>query len=330
MISIFRQKTPGNIFVLLLFGFLLKMPLFLHPKPLVATQNDADLYHGLLNVLRSTGPGNAMLGSLLALILLYVQAFMINYFMNEFRMLGKATFLPAMAYLLLTSLLPEWNYLSSPLVAATFILWALIVLYRLYNVQVARGPIFNIGLLLGIASYIYFPSAAFLLCFLVGMMVLKPFRLNEVILFLLGCVTPYYFYGSYLFLTGNLSFASFMPHVSVKVPQLRSTVWLAASTVLLTIPFLLGGFFVQSHLHKMLIQVRKNWSILLLYLVLAFFVPFINTYETFSNWILVAAPFACFHAATYFFLPKTWLSNLLFFVIAGYVVYLQYATTLWQ
>ena len=326
----FRQKTPGNIFVLLLFGFLMKMPLFLYPRPLAATQNDADLYHGLVRMLQSSGAGSALLASLLALLLLYIQALMINYFMNEFRLLGKPTFLPAMAYLLLTSLLPEWNFLSSPLVASTFTLWGIILLFRLYNLQVARGPIFNIGLLLGISSYIYFPAAAFLLCFLLGMMILKPFRFNEIILFLLGCLTPYYFYGTYLFLTGNLSFASFIPHVSVKVPDVRSTVWLAVSTLLLAIPFLLGGFFVQSHLHKMLIQVRKNWSILLLYLILAFFVPFINTNSSFDNWVLVAAPFACFHAATYFFLSNKWVANILFFLTVGYIIYLQYGTTLWQ
>ena len=306
------------------------MPLFLYPKPLAATQNDADLYHGLVRMLLSTGPGNALLGAALAFVLLYIQALMLNYFMNEFRMITKPTYLPAMAYLLLTSLLPEWNFLSSPLVATTFILWAIIKLFRLYNVQVARGPVFNIGLLLGISSYIYFPAAAFLVCFLMGMMILKPFRFNEVVLFLLGCLTPYYFYGTYLFLTDNLSFASFVPHLSVKVPEVRSTIWLAASTLLLTIPFLLGGFYVQSHLHKMLIQVRKNWSILLLYLLLAFFVPFINTYASFSNWILIVAPFACFHAATYFYLPRLWFASLLFFVTLGFVLYLQYGTPMWQ
>src|SRR5215203_4943969 len=114
------------------------MPLFLYPKPLATTENDADLYHGLVRMLLSAGSGSALLGSALAFFLLYVQALMINYFMNEFRMVGKPTYLPALAYLLLTSLLPEWNFLSSPLVATTFILWTIINLFRLYNVQVAR------------------------------------------------------------------------------------------------------------------------------------------------------------------------------------------------
>lgn len=306
------------------------MPLFLYPKPVVATQNDAELYHALVQWILSAGTGSALLASVTAFVLLYAQALMINYFINAFRMISKPTYLPAMAYLLLTTLLPEWNFLSSPLVATTLVLWAIIILFRLYNVQVARGPVFNIGLLLGLSSYLYFPAAAFLLCFLLGMMVLKPFRLNEVVLFLIGCLTPYYFYGTYLFLTNNLSIETFLPHVWLRVPDVKSSVWLAVSTVLLALPFLIGGFYVQSHLHKMLIQVRKNWSIILLYLVLAFFVPFINTSASFSTWILVAAPFACFHAAAYFYIPKKWLSNALFFLTAGFIIYLEYGTPLWH
>lgn len=316
--------------MLLIFGLLLKMPLFLFPKPVVATENDADFYHGLVRWLQSSGPNSALLASVVAFVLLYAQALMINYFMNEFRMVGKPTYLPAMAYLLLTTLLPEWNFLSSPLVATTLILWMISILFRLYNVEIARGPVFNMGLLLGVSSYLYFPAAAFLLCFLLGMMILKPFRLNEVVLFLLGCLTPYYFYGAYLFLNDNLSFKSFLPHVWVNVPDVKSSIWLAVSTLLLTIPFLIGGFYVQSHLHKMLIQVRKNWSIILLYLMLAFFVPFINTYASFSNWILIVASFACFHAAAYFYLPKKWLAHALFFLTVGYIVYLQYFTPTWH
>jgi hypothetical protein len=326
----FRQKSPGNIIVLLIFGLLLKLPLFLYPKQITATENDEDYYHWLLAGINSLGTNNAFICSLLSFFLLYVQALMINYLINEFRLITKQTYLPAMAYLLITTLLPEWNFLSSPLVASTFIIWIFIKLFRLHNMTNARGQIFNIGLLLGISSYIYFPSAVFLICILLGLIVIKPFRPNEVFLFLMGCLTPYYFLGTYLFLIDKLSFANFFPHVSVRVLHIKGTIWLAASTLLLAIPFLLGGYFIQTYLHKMLIQVRKAWSVLLLYLLLAFFVPFINSNSSFSNWILVAAPFACFHASTYYYPEKRWMPNTLFFLTTGYILYLQYGTKLWH
>ena len=326
----FRQKSPGNLLLLFFFGLALKLPLFLWPKAAVATQNDEDFYGWLLQWFASAGNAKALLCSAMAFVLLYVQAVMVNYLVNEYRLMPKPTYLPAMAYLLLTSLLPEWSYLSSPLVAATFVLWAFNKLFRLYNQPEARGSVFNVGLLLGIASYFYFPSACFLLCALLGLIILKPFRLHEAVLFLVGCLTPYYFMVTILFLTDKLSIASFFPHLSLQTPVVRSNVWLAVSILLLAIPFLAGGFFVQSHLHKMLIQVRKAWSILLFYLLLAFFVPFVNTDSTFNNWVLLAVPFACFHASTYFYAVKKWIPNLLLLLTAGYIFYVQYGTAVWR
>jgi hypothetical protein len=330
VVSMFRQKSPGNIIVLLIFGLLLKMPLFLYPKQTSATQNDEDYYHWLISGINSLGANNALTCSLFSFLLLYAQALMINYLISEFRLITKQTYLPGMAYLLITTLVPEWNFLSSPLVATTFILWIFIKLFRLYNMTNARGQIFNMGLLLGISSYIYFPAASFIICILLGLIIIKPFRLNEVFLFLMGCFTPYYFLGAWLFLNDKLSFASFFPHVAIKLPDVKSNIWLAASTLLLAIPFLIGGYFIQSHLHKMLIQVRKAWSVLLLYLLLAFFVPFVNSSSSFSHWILVAAPFACFHASTYYYPEKRWMPNMLFFITVSYILYLQYGTKLWQ
>ena len=60
--------------------------------------------------LLAPGESNAVESSVVAFFLLYVQALLINYLVNEHRMTSRQTFLPAMAYLLITSLFPEWNY----------------------------------------------------------------------------------------------------------------------------------------------------------------------------------------------------------------------------
>lgn len=327
MIAIFKQKSPGNVAVLFLFGLLLKLPLFLHPKQIVARPIDGRLYQWLIARFPTE---HFILYSLIAFALLYIQALMINFLVNEYRLIAKPTYLPAMAYILITSLMPEWNNLSSPLLANTFIIWMFIYLFKLYNSGNANAQVYNIGLLAGITSYIYFPSAAFIVCVLLGLMILKPFRINEIILFFLGCLTPYYFHAVYLFLFSQLNFANFFPQISVRVPQIKNSIGLAASILLLTIPFLIGGYYVQANLRKMLIQVRKNWSVLLLYLLLAFFVPFINSDQSFHTWILITVPFAAFHACAYFYPAKRWFPLFLFFITIGYILYQQYGTVTWQ
>jgi len=327
VIGLFKQKSPANIVLLFIFGLLLKLPLFLYPKAITTGPNDGRLYQFLVGYLQG---GSVIVCSLISFLFLYVQALLVNYLINEYRMTTRQTFLPGMAYLMITSFLPEWNFLSASLLTSTLIIWAFIKLFRLYNVDNASASIFNIGLIIGISSFLFFPSVFFGICILLGLLILRPFRLNELFLFLLGVVTPYYFYAVYLYLTNAFSVKKFVPVIGLQVHEINATVWLAASTFLLIIPFLIGGYFIQTHLRKMLIQVRKNWSILLLYLLVALFIPFINNSNSFHNWVLLAAPFAAFHTPAYLYPPRKWLPLAIFAITIGFIVAQQYFTTAWH
>ncbi|MBK8608235.1 MAG: hypothetical protein IPN82_15990 [Chitinophagaceae bacterium] len=108
-------------------------------------------------------------------------------------MTNKDTYFPGMAYLLITSLFPEWNYFSAPLIVNTILLFVLSGLFNAYNQQNAKGSIFNIGLALGISTFFFFPSITFIVWILFSMAIMRPFRLNEWVLCLVGLTTPFYF-----------------------------------------------------------------------------------------------------------------------------------------
>src|SRR5205085_10257418 len=137
---------------------------------------------------------------------------------------------------------------------------------------------------------------------------------NEWIICILGITTPFYFYAIYIFIKGKWSWQAFLPHLSIGVPTLEQTAWLAASVFLLMVPFLAGGYFVQDNLRRMLINVRKGWSLILIYLLVAIFIPFVNTSNTFENWVMATAPFACFHSCAYFYPARKLFPLILFWV----------------
>ena len=313
---------------LFIFGLFIKLPIFLFPKKPLETPYDGKLYEALAAWV-ATLP-TPFFGPILAFVLIYVLALSITNIVNEYRMTTRQTFLPGMSFMLITSLVPEWNLLSAPLVATGFIFWAFSKLLELYNAPAANSKIYNIGLLLGIASFFFFPSLAMAVCMIVGLMVLRPFRLNEIFLFLTGILTPYYFYAIYLFLTDGFYWKELIPLLKVDLPLIKNNIWLAGSAALLGIPFLLGGFYVQAHLRKMLIQARKNWSIVLVYLLLAFAVPFINSPDSFVNWVLATVPFAIFHASAFLYGPRKWVPHLLFWIVLGFILAQQYATNAWH
>lgn len=319
----FKQKSPANLVVLLIFGVLLKMPYLLHPQVVGAAPTDGLLYPLLQSAL-GEGSGALYAGALAAFLLLYGQAMMVNYAVNEHRLTVKHSFLPAMAYLLITSLMPEWNYFSPPLLASTLVIWAVLRLFRVYNAASVKSTVFNIGLIIGVCALIYFPAAAFLLLMLLGILILRPFRVNELVLLVLGAITPFYFFAVYLFLDDRLSVENIFPEMYLAIPQVQQSLRLAIAAAFLVLPFIVGAFHIQNHLRKMLIQVRKNWSIVLIWLLLALLIPFVNSRDTWHNWVLALPAFAAFHAAAYLYPTKKWIPLLLFWGTVAWVLALQY------
>lgn len=324
MTGIFKQKNPANVFLLLIFGVLIKLPLFLHSHIPEPRPSDGILFKWILDVLRPYGTGFPVLYAFLAFGFLYLQALLLTNFINAQRMMSRPNYFPGMAYLLITSLFPEWNYFSAPLLVNFILVLVLSRLFRIYNQPSALGSVFNIGLSLGIASFLFFPSVTFIVWILLALAVMRPFRLNEWIVCILGVTTPFYFYAVYLFVTDQWSWSSLWPYFTIRLPAIKQSVWLAGSVFLLAVPFLTGGYYVQESLRRMLIQVRKGWSLLLLYLLGALFLPFVNSTDTFENWIMAAIPLAAFHACTYLYATFRIFPLILFWLTVAFILGYQY------
>lgn len=324
MTGIFKQHSPANILVLLLFGMLLKLPLFLHPVIPEAVSTDTDLYRFILQALASLGKGYPALYSLIAFALVFVQALLLNGFINGNKMMTRPTYYPGMAYLLVTSLFQEWNQFSAALLVNTVLIALWGQLYRIYNHTRPLGGLFNIGLILGLSAFLFFPSIVFLLWVLLGLAFLRPFRLNEWLVCLLGTLTPSYFFGVWLFLSGQWNLAALTPHFHVGIPRIPASAWTPAALFLLALPFLSGAYYVQESLGRMLIQVRKGWTMVLFFLLCSLLVLFVNTDHTVQNGAVAAIPLAALHACTYLYASYRIFPLVLFWLSVAYVISYQY------
>jgi len=322
--GLFKQKNPANLLLLLIMGVLIKWPMFVHPYLPVSKPEDGILFDVILNFLLPAGKSFNLFFPLLAFALLFIQAVVLTRFINNQRMMNKPGYLPGMAYLLVTSLMPEWNYFSAPLLVNSILLFILSGLFNIYNKQNAKGAIFNIGLALGIAGYVFISSLIFVVWILLALAVMRPFRLNEWMICLLGITTPFYFYAIYTVIDGSWSWQEFVPHITLGVPKLKQSAWLAGSVFLVMAPFLAGGYFIQDNLRRMMINVRKGWSLLLLFLLAALLLPFVNTTGTFENWVMAMLPMASFHACTYLYATWKPFPAILFWITAGFIVAYQY------
>lgn len=324
MPGLFRTTNPFSIVALFFYGILLRFAAFLHPVMPEALPSDGVLYHSLIRGLRAISGNSGVIPAILAYLLVFAQAVMINSVFFKHRLLNKPNFLPALAYILITALFPEWWLLSSTLVVNTFMIVAWNYLTELYKSQRAKQLVFNAGIIIGLGSFFYFPSAAFIILAIAAILIMRPFSLPEILLCILGATVPYYFLFAWLYLSGSLEIGKYIPRLAISYPQFQQTIWAWIALLLLMVPFLFSGIYIQNQILRMLIQVRKNWSLILVYLLIALLVPFINGSRAFEYWILCAVPFAAFHANVYFAPQKKWIATILHWGTAAFILALNY------
>jgi hypothetical protein len=322
--GIFKQKTSSNIIILLVYGLILKFNRFLHPAggPLQQPE-DHFLYNWLIGFLKPLNI-HPVLYVLFAFLLLFSQALLFNRICNDQKLLPRPNYLPAMAHMLITSLFAEWNYFSAPLLANTFLIWIFYRMTTLPNIQRPAPAIFSIGVQIGIVSLLYRPAVVFVALVLLALFIMRPFRLKEWAINLLGITMPYYFLALVLYLGNQWDWNKIKPVFTISLPAIPSSVYNTISITLLVVPFMIGGYFVQANLNKMYIHVRKSWSLLLLYLIMAMLIIMADGGSNYVSWMLCAVPITAFHAAMYFYIGSRRLPTILHWAIFGYAIYLNY------
>jgi Family of unknown function (DUF6427) len=301
--GIFKANNPTGNFILFLYAIAIKFPMFLHLAEPQLQPLDGILYKAVLELLVPVVKVVPFVYSILTFFLLFAQAISFNKIVNNQRLHKQPNYLTGMSYLLITSLFTDWFVFSAPLIVNTLLIWIWSRLCTLYNNPNAKATIFNIGLVTGIASFIYFPSITFLVLVMVGIAIARPFRLQEWITGLVGIVTPIYFFVAFLYLTNKVHTYSF-PGFHFSLPHFFGNKWAYAAILTVFFATLLGIYFVNKNINRQVVQTRKSWQLLFLYLVVAALVPFFNAAINFSYWILLAVPLSSIIAATFFYPTK--------------------------
>ena len=319
MTGIFRANNPSGNAILFLYAIVLKLPIFLHARPPLQSASDGVLYKGFLEIVGPFAKNFPFVLPLLCFILLFTQAIHFNKIVNGLKLHRHSNHLTGMSFLLITSLLPDMFSLSAPLIVNSFIIWIWGRLCALYNNPSPKAAVFNIGLAIGIAGFIFFPSVAFLLLVMFGIAIARPFRLQEWITGLAGILTPIYFFAAWLYLTGKTAVFP-MTGFPFSYPRIQGNGLFITGGVLVVIGLLTGAYFVQANMRRQVVQTRKNWQSLFFYVFIAFFVVLISGDSRLAALLLPAIPLSAVMAAAFFYPQKKIIPVLLHWsLVAVYV-----------
>ncbi len=312
MVFLFRDKSFINIFFLTVLSIGVHFH-FLIEAPVIDTNSGSN--DGLLSLIlgRYIHALPVTIRFLLYHALILVQAIRLNMAMNGLKMYPSTTFVPAMTYILLTAMIPQWCTISPALVANSLVIWIFIKLSRLYNHPTPKTLLFNTGFIAGLSVICYHPMAILVGVVLFALAVVRPFRLAEWLVLLIGVVLPYYFVLSVLYLTDRLpAIASMLPDFYFGSPVGLNNKTLLWGLGYLALVLLFGLFFWQVSIGRMVIQIRKNWGVMMVLLWTLLPVPFIFQLGGLASGLLVIVPVSAFSTNVFANPRNMSLPNLLF------------------
>ncbi len=324
MVSLFKEKSSASVFRVLLVSILLRAHFIIQP-PVIVTSPDDGLIYPILSSLPSTLPPVAM--SVIYQLIVLLQALRLNYILNDLRMFQKNAFTTALAYLLLTALLPQWNNISSALVANSMLIWLIYRIAVMYNTPHPKPAVYNTGLIAGISLLLYYPAAPLLLLALFALAILRPFRINEWLVLLLGILTPVYFFLGYRFLTDKLTesfqvIKIFEPHIIRPANIIDVAVTCSAAALVI----FAGVYQWQANGGRMVIQIRRYWTVL--FLMFLFLIPSIFLLR--NAWpyalLMAAIPASAFVSNAFLYPKRNTVPAIFFWLLAAIVIYNNWKT----
>jgi len=321
--GIFRANNPLNAFLLFVYGILLKFVWLFHPQIPEIKKNNGFLFNNLLSWIKPWFDTYPVSYFIVAYLLLFTQAVNLNQIIMNRRLMEKPNYLPAMTYLLITSLFSECNLLSAPLIINSFLIWIFSKMSNLNQNQHAKSTLFNVGMAIGVCSFFYLPAITFSLLIIFSLLFTRPPKAAEWFITFIGVLTPWYFLAAFLFLDNTL-YSFYLPGFGITYPRLQTINPNDIGAILVITLVIIGAFFVQMVSSKQMVQVRKNWGYICLYLLIAISIPFINqAYQT-GQWIFALVPASVFIACVFYYPRLHWIPRILQWLMVGLVLYLEY------
>lgn len=292
LVNIFKKNYLVQLLLLVVVPLAMWMPAFVNPPEIFRSSYDMVLYKQLCEW-TGTWQRSAVVVSFL---IIYLQALLLNYLFTQNHLCQKATFLPALLYLMLMSCDVKTMTFSALLFSNFCVIIALHFFFKCYSKKEGLDEIFQASFFLAIASLFYAPSVLFILWIWCGLVVYKLYKWRSWGMSILGLATPYLLLCVFYYLSDISIEAALLADVEK---------WLKIDTNFLNVPVqvvymaLLAVYLVPSLVMTLtsrtnrIIEYRKKSGVMVSMFVISLFVFFLS--KTSENMSFVfAIPFAFF------------------------------------
>ena len=316
MTGSFKRNNPSNHFFLILYGLMLYWPIFMHPAPALRGSDETLLYQQLLDVLTWIFGKHLLEFPILIFLLTYMQSLVLNHIASTQRLFQRPNFLVGMCYWLFSAAFFQEQGFGPVVLMITLMVWVLHQVNHFQTTQTPGRTLYNTGLLLGVALLLDHTSFVFIFLPMIGLTIMRPFRLQEWFIALLGVLTPIYLQVGGMFIKyGHLQQLEL--DLKFEWPDWNLSLMENMHLALLLLVTLIGFFYVQSNRMKELVQARNSWSVMLATGLLSMFFLLFDGEETHRSLSVLMPVMAFFGAAAFYYVDRGWFRTLMHLALLG-------------
>ena len=214
-----------------------------------------------------------ILCKILSLLLITIEAFLINHLLTENELIPRNSYIAAFLFIIFSGLFNEFINLNPILIVNLFIITAIWLFMRLYNLQETYSVVLNIGTLIGIASMFYFPAILFIILIWIGFIINRMIKWREWLISIIGLIIPYFFLTSYYFWFDKLDIKFKEYQNALQIIDFNSfspTVYTYISIIFIGILLIFSILKLLSIINEKAIRIRKLTSFIIWYMLCTF------------------------------------------------------------
>lgn len=267
LLRIFRSQSPIQ--------FLLILPLFAglwyssFGNGIIQTPANFDT--GLYRLIFNQISPYPVLISIIAILLVSLQAIVLNYLLIKNNLSLRNNLLPTYIFILLTGSTNSLTQLSAPLIASFFILLGIAELLTMFALKDPFTECFNASFFITIASFFYFPAISFFLLIWISFLIYRIISWREWIISFVGFFAACLFVWIYFFLNNQdlviwnsiKQFFAYPEHFKVQFSRSGYIIW-----GIIALIFLGSLSNLMNHINEKVIAIRrKYWVIIFMFLI---------------------------------------------------------------
>jgi len=325
LLRIFKGTGPGVIFLIIIILIAVWVSAILNQRlhPRFIYESDPMPLYAFVKLMIHNSHN---LGVILSFLLVSLMAFLMVNFNTTVFFIHERTFLPAFFYVLFGGLFPDQQLLNPVIPASIFLMLAIMRIMDGYHKNGTAYNYFDAGILISTGSLFYANLIWFGLLVIIGIALLRTGNAKEIVISVLGLLTPYLITFGIYYVLGKDIFALMkllgdnLFTKSTFYPLPRLTVIALIFSVALILVSLVQ---LMQRMNSKKIKSRKTFSLMIWTLLISITVYFALPSASVELVWLISIPVSYFLTHYFVFVKKKLVPEILFSFLCFFILFIQ-------